>query len=288
MSDAVSPYLRRRRLGSEARKLREARQLSATAVAKKIGTSQTKLSGVENARRKFTDEQLELLIAALNEKREVPAAKAEELRVLHQESDQLGWPEQYSDVLPDNIEMLAGFEEGAAWVREYSEAFVPILLQKEKYAHAVVASASPYQRSADMPRIVEFRQKRTLKLNDRSFRYTVIINEGALWRHVGGLECMKDQLQYLLDAKFAATVELHILPFEAGEHPAQGKAFSLITFPEPEDPEMVFVDNGAASVFLESQPEIRRHTSVFGGSMSNVLDLDDSRARIENILARIG
>ncbi|MGH3438942.1 MAG: Scr1 family TA system antitoxin-like transcriptional regulator [Sciscionella sp.] len=115
--------------------------------------------------------------------------------ILHREGDQLGWWERYSDVLPDNVEMLAGFEDGAGWVRQYDEAFVPVLLQTPEYAHAIVTSAAPYQRSADMPRIVEFRQQRQEKLRDSAFRCTAIVNEGALRRHVGGGDVMCEQLR---------------------------------------------------------------------------------------------
>lgn len=152
---------------------------------------------------------------------------------------------------------------------------------------ALILAAAPYQRSADVPRLVRFRLERRKRLADPGFRYTAVVNEGALRRHVGGREVMRDQLRHLLDDDYAATVELHVLPFEAGEHPAQGQTFSLITFPEPEDPEIVFVDMASASGFLERQPEVRQHSSAFSVAMSKALDLDESRRRIAAIAATL-
>lgn len=283
MPPNLSPTLRRRRLGRELRKLREAGNMSASAVAKAIGSSQTKVSAVEGGRRKFTEIELGKALKVLKAQPE----KAEELHILHQQSDQLGWWDEYSDVLPDNIELLVGLEEGAAWVRQYDESFVPALLQTEHYARAIVSSAAPYQRSTDMPRLVEFRLERQKKLADSSFRFTAVVNEGALRRHVGGREVMRDQLHSLLESDYAATVEVHVLPFEAGEHPAQGQTFTLISFPEPEDPEIIFVDMASTSGFLERRPEIRQHTSAFGVAMNKVLDLDESRRRITAIAAEM-
>ncbi|MGH4008680.1 MAG: hypothetical protein ACRDTH_11100, partial [Pseudonocardiaceae bacterium] len=40
-----------------------------------------------------------------------------------------GWWEQYSDVLPDNIELLIGLEAEADWEQTYQDAFIPGLLQ---------------------------------------------------------------------------------------------------------------------------------------------------------------
>ncbi|HZD15134.1 MAG TPA: DUF5753 domain-containing protein [Pseudonocardiaceae bacterium] len=275
----LSPTLRRRRLGRELRTLREASRMSASAVAQAIGSNQTKVSAVEGARRKFTEAELGKVLTVVK----APPEKAEELRLLHQQSDQLGWWDEYSDVLPDNIELLVGLEEGASWVRQYSEAFVPALLQTQHYAAAIISSAAPYQRSADMPRLVGFRLERQKKLTDPNFRYTALVNEGALRRHVGGRDVMRDQLHSLLDGDYPSTVELHVLPFESGEHPAQGQTFALISFPEPEDPEIVFVDMASESGFLERQPEIRQHTSAFSVAMNKALDLDQSRQRITTI-----
>jgi hypothetical protein len=279
MAINLSPTLRRRRLGSELRKLREAQRVNATVVAKQIGTSQSKLSAVESGRRKLHPVELQRLL----EHFQPPETKAEELRILHTQSDQLGWWEQYSDVLPDHIEILTGLEAGAQWVRQYADAWVPALLQTQDYARALVTAAAPYQLSADMPRLVEFRLQRQQRLTDPQFRYTVVIDEGALRRHVGGREVMHRQIRHLIETTHQASVEIHVLPFTAGEHPAQGQSFSILTFPEPEDPETVFFDAAAMSGFHERAPEIRRHTSAFAVAINKAHDLDHTRQLLHTI-----
>ncbi len=76
-----------------------------------------------------------------------------------------------------------------------------------------------------------------------------------------------------------------MLPYQAGEHPGQGQSFVLLTFPEPEDPAIVFLDYAHASGFLEKAPEIRQHTSVFGAVVSQALNPDDSLRRIAETAA---
>ncbi len=68
---------------------------------------------------------------------------------------------------------------------------------------------------------------------------------------------MHAQLRHLLDQRYQANVEIFVLPYEAGEHPDQGQSFILLTFPEPEDAAVVFLDYAHSSVFLEKQHEIR-------------------------------
>jgi transcriptional regulator with XRE-family HTH domain len=277
----ISPTVRRRRLGSEIKRLREAERMSGSVLAKKIGMSQPQFSRVENARGKLTAPQVGKLIKVFG----VDERKAEELRTLHRDSDVLGWWEQYSDVLPDNIELLIGLEAGAAWEQTYEDAFIPALLQTPEYARAVIGSAAPFLRSADLPRLVQLRTERQQRLIDTDFRLTTVINEAALHRWVGGREVMHAQLRHLLDAQHNATVEVLVLPYEAGEHPGQGQSFALLSFPEPEDPAIVFLDYAHASGFLEKAPEIRQHTSVFGAVVTQALNPDDSLRRIAKIVA---
>jgi transcriptional regulator with XRE-family HTH domain len=266
---AISPTVRRRRLGSEIKRLRDAARVSGGTLAKKIGTSQPQLSRVENARGKLTAAQLEKMIKVFG----VDERKAEEMRTLRRDGDVLGWWEQYSDVMPDNVELLIGLEAGAAWEQTYQDAFIPGLLQTPEYARAVISSAAPFLRSADLPRLVQLRADRQQRLTAADFRLTAVINEAALHRWVGGREIMYAQLRHLLDVQHNATVEVLVLPYEAGEHPAQGQSFTLLTFPEH------------SSGFLEKAHEIRQHTSVFGAVISKALNPDDSIRKIAEVAA---
>jgi Domain of unknown function (DUF5753) len=235
--------------------------------------------GTHRLNDKLSAGQLEKLIKAFG----TDERKAEELRTLRRDGDLLGWWEQYSDVLPDNIELLIGLEAGAAWEQTYEDAFIPVLLQTPEYARAVISSAAPFLRSADVPRLVQLRIDRQQRLTATDFRLTAVINEAVLHRWVGGREVMRAQLRHLLEARHNATVEVLVLPYEAGEHPAQGQSFILLTFPEPEDPAIVFLDYAHSSGFLEKAHEVRQHTSVFGAIISQALNPDDSIRRITDI-----
>lgn len=276
---AISPTVRRRRLGSEIKRLRDAVRMSGGTLAKKIGISQPQLSRVENARGRLTAAQLDKLIKAFG----VDERKAEEMHTLRRDGDVLGWWEQYSDVMPDNIELLIGLEAGAAWEQTYEDAFIPALLQTPDYARAVISSAAPFLRSADIPRLVQLRADRQQRLTATDFRLTAVIDEAVLRRWVGGREVMHAQLRHLLDAQHNAAVEVLVLPYEAGAHPGQGQSFALLSFPEPEDPAIVFLDYAHASGFLEKAHEIRQHTSVFGAVTAQALGPDDSIRKIVEI-----
>ena len=283
MSGNVSPTLRRRRLGRQIRELRTERKLSGTELARKIGkVNQSRLSKVEIGKAMLTEVQLRRVIELL----EPPAEQAEEWHRLWRDGDQLGWWSEYLDVISEHGEMLAGFEVDAAHVRQYIEAYVPTMVATEDYTRAVV-SASQLIRPTDMARLVEFRLERRRRLSDPEFRYTLVIAEGALHRHVGGRDVIARQLRHLLDTPWAATVELLVVPFEADVYGAQGMSFEIMEFADPEDPEAVFVESGPGSGFLEKPSELRYYEGVFSVAASRALDVDRSRERIEAVWASV-
>jgi hypothetical protein len=189
------------------------------------------------------------------------------------------------------VELLIGLEAGAAWERTYQDTFVPGLLQTAAYAKAVISSGAPFLRSADIPRLVELRMTRQARLAEHDFRLTAVINESALRRWVGGRDVMRAQLQHildLLDSPRGSDVEVLVLPFEAGEHPGQGQSFILLTFPDLDDPEMVFLDYTHSSGFLEKPHEVRQHTSAFGAVVSKALPAEESLRKLAEIAASFG
>jgi len=164
---------------------------------------------------------------------------------------------------------------------------VPGPLQTPDYARAVISAAAPFLRSADIPRLVQLRMDRQQRLADPDFRFTAVINEAALRRHVGGRDVTRAQVRHLLDQRYQASVEIFVLPYEAGAHPGQGQSFSILTFPDPEDAAVVFLDYAHSSGFLEKQHEIRQHTSVFGVAVEKALDLDGSARKLAEIASTL-
>ena len=52
---------------------------------------------------------------------------------------------------------------------------------------------------------------------------------------------------------------MQVVPFEAGAHPGLNNAFTLLEFDDPDQPPIVFVENLAGNLFLESDAELDRY-----------------------------
>lgn len=56
--------------------------------------------------------------------------------------------------------------------------------------------------------------------------------------------------------------------------------FSILGFPVPADPDVVYMENQAGSLYLESEPEIDRYKRMFSLLIAKALAPDESRRLI--------
>lgn len=280
-----SPTVRRRRLGAELRRLREAAGLSAEEAARHLECSPSKLSRVETgrtpARRRDVRDLLELYGVA------DPARRAGLLELVRLSSEQ-GWWQSYGDVVPDWLVAYIGFEGEASCIRTYESLLVPGLLQTERYADALLRSSDRPVADTDVARMVALRSERQRRVegsrDDRRVDYQAVIDEAALRRPVGGAEVMRGQLEHLLDAGRRDSVTIRVIPYGVGGYPAQGFPFTLFDFPRTGDPAVVYVEELTGALYLEKSYEVRRYRVAFDYLRARALDHEEATALIIDIL----
>jgi hypothetical protein len=60
-------------------------------------------------------------------------------------------------------------------------------------------------------------------------------------------------------------------------------AFHILGFPEPRDPDVVYVASRKGGLYLEESPEITEYNDMFRHLVARALGPDASRAMLENI-----
>src|SRR5262245_58058068 len=135
----TSPTVRRRRLGAELRRLREAANLTHIQVANHLDCSQGKISHIEQGRGPVRTSDVRPLIQLYR----ADAAKATELMQLAKESKQRGWWQEYADAMPNGFSFFVGMEAEALFIRTFHAMIVPALLQTPAYARTVLTAAQP-------------------------------------------------------------------------------------------------------------------------------------------------
>ena len=96
---------------------------------------------------------------------------------------------------------------------------------------------------------------------------------------------MRGQLGHIADMAALPHVNVQVLPFGAGVHPAMDGSFEILGFPELGDPDVVYLENQAGSLYLEEAAEIDRYTRMFSHLMAKALDPEESRRLITRIAA---
>lgn len=283
-SPAVASYvptIRRRRLGSALRRVREEAGLSTTEVAERLGWSHSKISRIETAKTPVTSGDVRDLLAHY----EIPSAEAEALVTLAREAKQRGWWHSYSEVLPEWFESYLGLEAEARQISTYEPQVIPGLLQTEAYA-ATVLGAHPLRTTPDeMERSVELRRARQARLtgDGEPIQLDAVIGEGALRQQIGGPDVMRQQLQRLLTVGEFPGVTVRMLPFGAGAHPALNGAFTVLEFPDPDDPRIVYIDNLTSSLYLETMREVGLYRLAYQQLQASALQPDETATFIARL-----
>lgn len=172
-------------------------------------------------------------------------------------------------------------ETEAAVVREFSLTLVPGLLQISEYMTAVFAA---HEAVPNMESHIEVRQIRQRRLTEteNSLRLHVIIDEQVLRRNVGGAEVMRAQLLHLIESAVLPNVTMQIITCPA--HAAMMGAFSILEFPDPDDPPVFYLEYPTGSIHVEDPEQLRRSRLVLDRLAAEALSPEESVAFIERVL----
>jgi transcriptional regulator with XRE-family HTH domain len=271
VTERRSPTIRRRRLGAELRRRREAAGVTIEGVAERLECSASKISRIETGHTSATPRDVRDMLEIYG----VVGSEADELVQISREARQKGWWHPYSAVLTS---AYVGLEAAANSVRCYEQQVVPGLLQTEDYAHAMIrAAARPDSTAEEVERRVRVRLGRqSLLTQDDPIDLWVVLDEAAVGRPVGGDAVMRAQLERLVAAAEQPNITIQVLPFEVGAHAGMDGTFAILDFPEPSDPEVVFAENATGGLFLEKADEIRKYLFIFEQISTAALSPEDS------------
>lgn len=277
-----SPTVRRRRLRYELRRLREQHGLTIEQVQERSGgdLKAPSISRWETGDRSVRPTDLRLLLDIYD----VHGDRREALLTLARQGKERGWWQAYSSAVPEWFQVYVGLESEAASIRNYTAELIDGLLQTADYYRSFLQTAPAVGSDDEIKRKIDVRLARQERLTgDDPPEYWVVLNEAVVRRVVGGAEVMQKQLEHIAEIAKLDHVTVQVLPFSAGVHPAMDGAFSILGFPEPTDPDIVYLENQAGSLYLEQEAEIDRYERMFRQLIAKALDPEESRRMIARI-----
>lgn len=258
---SIGPTVRRRRLGTELRRLREDHSLKLEEAADKLGLAASTLSRIETGKAPTRTAYLSTMFEMYGI--DDPGMR-QVLTEMAREGHRKGWWAVYDDVLPTGFGIYVGLEAEAAALRVYEDQVVHGLLQTEAYARTVMSAVRRRQTARQIDRLVELRmQRQEVLTREDPLRLWLILNEPVIRRMVGGPEVMSHQLAHLFEASQWPNVTLQVLPLSSGVHPALSGPFCILEFPERSDPDVVYAEGVAGHAYLERDADVRACAEVF-------------------------
>jgi transcriptional regulator with XRE-family HTH domain len=272
-----SPTVRRRELGALLRALRLEKGFTVEQASERLMFSMSKLSRMETGHGAATPRDIRDLCDLYGVTDE---AERDRMMALAREGKRQAWWQSYDLCYATYV----GLETEAVAISAFQSSVVHGLLQTADYARAGHEGAMPRLDPDQIEMQIEAKLTRQRILTrDNPPRFTVVLDEAALHRVVGGRQVMAAQLAKILDMSALPNVMVQVLPFELGAHPALESNFTILELPSL-TPGVVFVEGLIGSSYLERDDDLTRYQTIFSKLESIALSPKSSHDFIRKIL----
>ena len=282
---SIGPTALRVQLGAHLRRLRESKGVSRETAGWEIRSSESKISRMELGRVSFKERDVADLLTLYG----VEGDERVALVSLARRANSPGWWQEFGDILPSWFQSYLGLEEAASLIRTYEVQFVPGLLQTADYARAVIRLGHARASHVEIDRRIRLRQGRQELLDrPRPPHLWAVLDEAVLRRPIGGLAVMRAQLTALIAAAEHPNVRLQIISFRSGGHAAAGGPFSILRFPEPDLPDVVYVEQLTSSLYLDKRGDVDHYAAAMDQLCIEAEPPDETANFLEKALYEIG
>jgi len=279
----AGPTALRMVVGAQLRRLREANGISANDAGYAIRATHSKISRMELGRVSFRERDVADLLTMYGV---LDEQERSAILSLAREANVPGWWHDSADLLPGWFEAYLGLEEAASVIRNYEVQFVPGLLQTADYARAVILLGHAEAPPGEVDRRIALRMARQrLLTRPDGPRFWAVVDEAALRRPLGGPEVMRGQIDHLIEAAALPSVTIQVIPFQAGGHSAAGGTFSLLRFPEPDLPDVVYLEQLTSALYLDRREDVDAYQAVMEQLCLQAVPADGTVKLLEELRA---
>ncbi len=153
----MGPTIRRRRLGADLRRLREARSLKLEDVASRLGVAPSTLSRIETGKAPTRTSYLAIMldIYGIDDQ-----AERRTFMEMAREGQRKGWWAEAEDTLPAGYGTYLGLESESTAIDAFAERVVPGLASTDDYALAVLRASRPGLTAEQTGRLAAVQRRR--------------------------------------------------------------------------------------------------------------------------------
>lgn len=266
-----------RTLGSALRAAREERNLGLRQLAKQIECPPGTLSRWETGDRYPKSADIARILTTLG----VTGEKYDEILDLAKETNGSHW---LAVSLPEQRQQLSGlleFERTATTITHAAPLLIPGLLQSTAYVRAIMTSGGVPPEEVETRIAVRVGRRELIMRKEQPVHLRAAIGEAALRQVIGGPEVMTWQLDHLLQLCELDNVDVHVVPFTRGWHPALEGLFVLIE--SDQAPPVVHLEARNTGLFLHEPGDIEIYRDAAETVFKAALDPAKSKRCISRI-----
>ncbi|GHC77829.1 transcriptional regulator [Nocardiopsis terrae] len=282
------PTVLRILLGTQLRRLRKEKGISRHDAGYAIRASHAKISRMELGQVSFKHRDVDDLLKLYGVD---DPGQREALVGMISSANAQGWWHKYGDVLPQWFGVYVGLEEAASVIRTFEVQFVPGLLQTEGYARSVIKLSRTANSEEEVDSRVNMRMRRQLRFTSPEGdppRLWAVIDEAVLHRPYGDAEVMRGQIEHLLEMSRRPNITIQIATFAMGGHPAAGGPFSILRFPTPQLPDVVYLEQLSSALYFDKFDDTSRYAQTMDHLATQAPLPGSTEEILEGFLERYG
>lgn len=273
MNERHSPGLNKRRLGRLLTRFREEAGLTLAQAAEGLYTSRSAVNRLENGGTRVNVHILRSMLDLYD----ISGDRWPGLIEMAVRAGQKGWWHQFG---PGVAGTYVDFETEVEELLIFELAVVPGLLQTVEYAQTMFRQYYDGRRDADdaVRRSVALRMARQERLtsDEHPLRLSLVIDESALMRPLGGPDVLTAQLVHLAEVATLPNVEIRVLPLGRPHQGLEG-AFTIMRFPRAlDEPDIVYHQYPFNEQFLDRPEQVAQFHHLFRGLRKEALSPEDS------------
>jgi transcriptional regulator with XRE-family HTH domain len=283
-----SPYVRRRRLAAELRKIREQQGMTAEQLGQRVFQSRTKITRMELGQVRPDLAEIMKILEALG----VEGTKYDRLFQLAREAAEKGWWDRYGVAMGPRQKIYADLEYSAKSVKDYNQTAMPVVLQSPVFISALVELdrlRGPL--NYEPQRMTQARQRRQEELlRPDGPSYETVLDECVIHRLGIPRAVMAEQLQHMVElVSSEERIAVRVLPYNAyipgGFLPKS--SFYIFTFPDPRDSTLVVLETMTTDMVLSQKSEVMEYTDAYDRLSRAALSRDDSLIFLRGVADRL-
>jgi transcriptional regulator with XRE-family HTH domain len=194
-----------------------------------------------------------------------------------------GEPRWLAVTMPEQRAMLSALvdaEDSATVITDVSPLLIPGLLQTSDYIRAIMAGGDEVPESERALRVNVRIGRRDLITREHPAQLNILLGEAALRQVIGSPTVMIKQLHYLLEMAEYPNVDLRVVDYRSGWHPALEGPFMVI---EGGDGPVAHIENRISGLFLHQKVDV----DFYRRAVDLVREIAMSPAQSAELIAKV-